>query len=192
MTIPLPRCSKCFQALVEGKKYDPYEFEITSSGNLDCAPPPVNFNLNPTIKDTNPKDKAATSRLDLSLFPSSARAYGALALTEGDLKYGGYNWRTAGVRVSVYVAACQRHLDKYYNGEDEDPVTNVPHLANALACLAVIIDSHEQGNLNDDRPPKQPMQKLFEAFESKVKALQNLFPNGPSRHTVKNESHDAH
>lgn len=81
-------------------------------------------------KDTNPKDGAATSRLDLTLFPQTALAYGALAFTEGHLKYGGYNWRDAGVNASVYVAAALRHLTKWYNGEAFDPKTGVPHLAN--------------------------------------------------------------
>ena len=31
----------------------------------------------------------------------------------------------------------------------------MPHLANAAACLAVLIDSKLQGNMTDDRPPTQ-------------------------------------
>ena len=135
------------------------------------------------FKPTNPKDRAATSRLDLSLFPSTAIAYGALALTEGDLKYGGYNWREAGVLASIYVAACERHLDKWWNGQDEDLSTAVPHLGNALACLAVIIDAIEAGKLKDDRPPKVDLDGLLKRFEGKVKHLQALFTSPPGRYT---------
>jgi len=132
-------------------------------------------------KATNPKDQQATTRVDLSLFPDSAVAYGALAFTEGDLKYGAYNWRVAGVQTSVYIAALRRHVAKYYNGEWADPKTGVPHLANALACIAVLIDSHEQGNLNDDRPPKQSA-GLYIDMEEKVAALQEKFPRRAGRY----------
>ncbi len=136
-------------------------------------------------KDSNPKDNAATTRLDLSLFPSSARIYGALAMTEGALKYGGYNFRKVGVRGSVYVASTGRHMDKYWNGEECDPTTGIPHLASALAGIAVLIDATEQGNLNDDRPPKQDTAGLLHRCEADVKRLQALFPNPASRYTEK-------
>lgn len=136
-------------------------------------------------KSSNPKDRAATSRLDITLFPQTAIAYGALAMTEGDLKYGGYNYRTAGVGISTYIAAANRHLFKYYNGEWSDPMTGVPHLASALACIAVLIDGHEMGNLTDDRPPRVDMGRLLSEMELHVKVLQQLFQNGPARHTEK-------
>lgn len=134
-------------------------------------------------KDTNPKDRMATSRLDLSLFPATAKAYGALAMTEGDLKYGGYNYRTAGVKASVYYAAANRHLDKWFNGEWADAETKVPHLASALACIGVLIDAIECQKLNDDRPPKSDMANLLNEMEQKVIHLQGLFTDGPDRHT---------
>lgn len=137
------------------------------------------------FKPTNPKDRAATSRLDISLFPQSALIYGALGMTEGDLKYGGYNFREAGVLVSVYVAALMRHLMKWYNGEEEDEKTGVPHLASVLACAAILVDSTVKGNLKDDRPPRAPVAELLADFEKKVKHLQELYPSGPPRHTEK-------
>ncbi len=138
--------------------------------------------MNSDVKDTNPKDAAATTRLDLSLFPASARAYGALAMVEGDLKYGGYNYREAGVMASVYYAAASRHLDKWFNGEWEDPLTRVPHLASALACIAILIDGYTQGNVNDDRPPRQDIGALFAKMEPLVAHLQWVFPRRVPRH----------
>ena len=137
------------------------------------------------FKPTNPKDRAATSRIDLTLFPDTAVAYGALAMTEGDLKYGGFNYRPAGVLASVYVAAARRHLAKWYNGENEDPKTGVPHLASVLGCIAVIVDSVEAGVLQDDRPPVVDVGGLCNRLEEKVKFLQNLYPEGPARYTQK-------
>ena len=134
-------------------------------------------------KPTNPKDRAASDRIDLSLFPDTAIFYGSLAKTEGDLKYGGYNYRVGGVQASVYVAACRRHLAKWWNGSDDDPKTKIPHLANAIACLAILIDAVECGVLNDNRPPKVDMEKLGERMRAKVKHLQRLYPKGPDRYT---------
>lgn len=147
----------------------------------------VELELGAATKPTNPKDSAATDRLDLTLFPDTAVAYGALAFTEGDLKYGAYNWRVAGVAASVYVAALRRHVAKWYNGEDFDPDTGVPHLANAIACIAVLIDAGECGCLNDDRPPRHPSPaSLFERMRQRVRDLQGKFINGPGRYTEVN------
>lgn len=137
--------------------------------------------MSTNTKDTNPKTAAATARLDLSLVPDTSVIYEALAFTEGDLKYGGYNYREKGVSISTYIAACRRHIGKYYNGEWADPKTGVPHLANAKACLGVIIDAHECKVLNDDRPPHCDVSGLLDDMEKAVSHLQDIFPNPPGR-----------
>lgn len=135
------------------------------------------------MKPTNPKDRAATHRVDLTLFPETATIYGAVAMTEGDCKYGGYNYRETGVNVSTYIAGLRRHVGKYYDrGEWADHKTHVPHLANALACLAVLIDGHERGNINDDRPPVIK-NDLYAWAEDLSKQLHEMYPNGPKRVT---------
>jgi hypothetical protein len=136
-------------------------------------------------KEGNPKDNAATDRIDISLFPDTAVVYGALAMTEGHLKYGGYNYRPIGVSASVYYSALRRHMAKWFNGENDDPKTGVPHLANAIGCLAVLIDSIEARVLVDDRPPIVDVADLIERARWKVKHLQKMFPNGPKRYTQK-------
>lgn len=140
------------------------------------------------FKLTNPKDQAATDRLDMSLFPDAAVAYGALAMTEGHLKYGGFNYRVAGVQASVYIAALRRHVAKWYNGEEVDPDTKVPHLANALACLAIMIDAKECRKLNDDRPPKCDIGRLMDSQRAVVRHLQEKYPSGPGRHVESDAS----
>lgn len=143
-------------------------------------------------KPTNPKDRAATHRLDLTLFPETARVFGALAMTEGDSKYGGFNYRAAGVNISTYVAALGRHMGKYYDrGEWADEKTGVPHLANALACIAVLIDGHVHNNIKDDRPPKI-QGDLYVWAESLSEKLHKMFPEGPERITqINNGEHDG-
>ncbi len=139
------------------------------------------------IKDTNPKDAAASTRLDLSLFPMSAIAHGAHAMAEGNLKYGGYNWREAGVLASVYVAAGMRHLFKFFNGQDHDPKTLVHELGSVMACCGILIDAIESGKLVDDRPPSQDMAAMLDRFEEKIKHLHTVFPpaKSPGRYTQK-------
>jgi hypothetical protein len=105
------------------------------------------------LKDTNPKDAAATGRLPLHLVPDTLAIYAAMALAEGDSKYIAYNFRVAGIRASVYIAALRRHLMRYINGEWADKKTGVPHLGSVAACTAILIDGHVVGNIVDDRPP---------------------------------------
>ena len=128
-------------------------------------------------KDTNPKDIAALadSRIDMSLFPATALAVASLALTEGAIKYGPYNWRTKKVRVSVYVAALLRHLLKFFHGEDIDPVTRVPHLGSVAACAAILIDAIATDCLVDDRPVSAPMTKLLTDLAEVSKHLKTLY-----------------
>ena len=109
-----------------------------------------------TTKDSNPKDAFGTQKLQLNVVPGSFAAYTSLALLEGALKYGRYNWRIKGVRVSIYLDALKRHIEKYEEGQWADPKTTVPHLANAAACLCIILDAGLAGMLTDDRPPSLP------------------------------------
>ena len=130
----------------------------------------------PESKPTNPKDLIGTDKLPLSLVPGTTKAYLALGHLEGHLKYGLVNWREAGVKVSIYQAALERHMSKFFDGgEWEDPETRVPHLANALACLSIIVDAYESGKLIDDRPKSAPVPELIDRFSEKVKHLRKLF-----------------
>jgi hypothetical protein len=136
-------------------------------------------------KDSNPKSAAATTRLDVSLFPQTAIAYGALGMTEGDYKYRGYNYRKDGVRVSTYISALNRHMFKFYNGEDADQTTGVPHLASMIACIAILIDGFVQENITDDRPPSVDVAGLLEECSGIVENLQYLFPAAKGQVTQK-------
>lgn len=136
-------------------------------------------------KATNPKDLIGSTKLPLNLVPATLQVYAAMAFTEGATKYGAFNWRVAGVRASIYKAAHDRHMEKYWNGEDADPVTGVPHLASAIACLAIIADAKLAGKLTDDRPPKVPMSKLIDDAEATVKHLMELHKDKkPHHHTA--------
>lgn len=116
-------------------------------------------------KPTNPKDAAATSRIPLWLLSPIAKAHWALAQFSGMVKYGGWNWRKAGVRASVYLSAAQRHLDAYLSGEEFDPLDGTHHLGNIMACAAILLDARAAGKLIDDRPPSVSLRPEYAALE---------------------------
>ena len=138
-------------------------------------------------KETNPKDDAAAgTRVDLSLFPHTALVHAALAMTEGHLKYGGYNYRISGVKASVYLAALRRHTDKWEAGQNWDLKTLVHHLGSVIACCSIIIDAEECGKLIDDRPPAVPdIDELYDRAEQITQHLHKIYPpkDGPGRFT---------
>lgn len=102
-------------------------------------------------KPTNPKDAIGSDKLPLHLWPKTASVVGSLALLDGASKYGRSNFRAIGVRASIYVDAAERHLTAWFEGEDVDPDSGLPHLGHALACLAILVDAEACGKLNDDR-----------------------------------------
>ncbi len=131
--------------------------------------------------DANPKDKVGRQKLPLHLVPPAAIVYEALAMADGGAKYGPYNWRSKSVVVSIYVAACMRHLMAFWDGEGVAEDSQVPHLGHARACLGIIIDALESGALIDDRPKPGSFARLAQTLKDHsalVKFAKN--PNGPS------------
>lgn len=144
------------------------------------------YPLEVDAKQTNPKDAVGATKLSMHLVPDTLIAFAALAFTEGALKYGKFNWRVAGVRASIYLDALERHMAKYRNGEWDDPVTRVPHLANALACIGILLDAHVNAMLTDDRPPAAPaVGELIDKMPASIAHLKELFKeHSPHQHTI--------
>lgn len=109
--------------------------------------------MSSNVKESNPKDTVGTKRVPFSTLPIRPAAEVGLAMLEGALKYGRHNYRAIGVRSSVYYDACLRHLTAWWEGEDIDPDSGLPHVVKAIACLFVLRDSQLIGNVVDDRPP---------------------------------------
>lgn len=136
-------------------------------------------------KDGNPKDAIGATKLPMHLIPGSAKAFLTMGFLEGALKYGKYNWRVAGVRASIYLDAMERHMEKYTNGEDCDPVTRVPHLASIMACCSIILDAELVGKLTDDRPPRAPVSELIDSLATDVAYLKELYKGkNPHQYTI--------
>lgn len=124
-------------------------------------------NVDTEYPDDNPKTVLGLQKVSLSKVPAVAVVYEALAMMDGAKKYGPYNWRTKRVTASIYIDACKRHLDAWFDGEEFAPDSGVPHLGHARACLGIIIDAQETGNLNDDRPPKGAAAAVIARFTMK-------------------------
>jgi len=135
-------------------------------------------------KPSNPKEAFGEVKVALGLVPDTAIIEENLAFLEGALKYGQYNWRVAGVKASTYNRAMRRHLKKWWNGQDRDPVTQVLELASIRACCGILIDAAVSGNLNDDRPPRADIEgQLIKAAEV-AKHLKELFKDhNPPQYT---------
>lgn len=124
----------------------------------------------------NPKEIAAVGKWRPSLVPQAALAVAAAALQSGADKYGAYNWRGVTVHASTYMDSTLRHLVAWWEGEDDDPDSGLPHLAHAIAGLLVLVDAALAGRLVDDRPPPLPA-----GWREQLEALaQRLAEAGPA------------
>ena len=142
---------------------------------------------------TNPKDLVAQMKLDLSVVPETLEIDIALAFLEGALKYGRFNWRMKPVKMSVYVAALKRHLNKLIAGEDCDQATGVKHLSYLMCCAAIMNDAAHYGTLIDDRPPRgrvktltvNPISAYIDDAQQTVAHLKQMFASHtPHQYTI--------
>lgn len=128
------------------------------------------------IKSSNPKDRIGTKKVPQSVIPSGPVMEMGLGMMEGALKYGAHNYRVIGVRASVYYDAAERHLKAFWEGEDIDPDSGLPHIVKVMCCMAVLRDAQLFDNWVDDRPPsyKDGWQK---ELNEKAAALIDKYPN---------------
>ena len=123
--------------------------------------------------ERNPKDLLGVLKVDLSCVPPVSILYEALGMQDGKVKYGAFNWREKKVIASIYYAAAKRHLDAWFDGQDvtEGPgEAGYPHLGHAKACIGIIIDALETGNLIDDRPVKGVFASVLAKWNDWMKA----------------------
>jgi hypothetical protein len=78
----------------------------------------------------------------------------AVAMYEGDRKYGRHNYRATKIVAEDYYNALQRHMMAWWEGEDEDPDCGLSHITKAIATLVVLRDAMMRDMWVDDRPPR--------------------------------------
>lgn len=131
----------------------------------------------------NPKQAYGDKKPNVALVPPALDLYAALALGDGAVKYGPYNWREKSVEVMTYVAAIMRHLGAWVDRSESSEIEpfvapdgtqfilgGKPQLAHVAACVAILADAIENGNAIDNRPPKGPSLKIQGDWHGKLPA----------------------
>jgi hypothetical protein len=159
--------------------------------SVNYTPPPMHKGgprADTTSKPTNPKDAIGSDKLPLHLWPDHVSALGSLAMLEGALKYGRANFRAIGVKASIYHDALKRHIAGWWEGEDADPDSGLPHLAHALACIAILVDAAAGGKLADDRAYPGGHRLAVDALTPHVKRLKEKYADrAPTHYTIASE-----
>lgn len=143
------------------------------------------------LQEPNPKQIYGDKKIPIHLWPLAATTLGSLGLLEGMLKYGRNNWRAQPVLASTYIAAAKRHIELFNECEDLAPDTSNPHLANALASLAILADAQAHGTLIDDRnyvPETSVLPDFMLAAEKQVQALRVQFGSRTPKHWTAEDS----
>jgi hypothetical protein len=107
------------------------------------------------LPDDNPKTVYGEQKPKISETPTIGIREMGRVFTMGAAKYGRFNWRLHAVSATVYYDAAWRHLSAWFDGEDLDPESGLPHLAHVMACLTIILDAQAHGKLNDNRKDAQ-------------------------------------
>lgn len=144
-------------------------FTIPTGGNLTLEPIDITETFvqpEESVTTPNPKQAYGDKKVPLHLVPGAASAYIAMGLKDGARKYGAFNWRETNIETMTYVGATLRHLSAFVDGEDIDPESGNPHLAHAMASLAILVDALESGCAVDNRPATGPAAKTLEAFKN--------------------------
>lgn len=121
---------------------------------------------------TNPKDLLGSKKVPLGQVCPVAMAHESCAMLDGDLKYGYRNWRQKNVQARIYLDAALRHIQSWAEMEETASDSGVHHLGHARACLGILLDAQENGNLIDDRA-KGVFSKVSERLAEWVKRRVN-------------------
>lgn len=131
------------------------------------------MSLEPTTKETNPKESFGVRKCSSSVVSQLVLMEINVAMAEGAGKYGRHNYRESGVRASVYYDALRRHADRWWEGQDTDPDSQLNHITKAITSLVVLRDAMLNGTFNDDRPPclVENIDAFFKDMDAKTAAI---------------------
>lgn len=94
-------------------------------------------------------------KLPFDLIPPEAETAIATVLRFGAIKYGPRNWEK-GLSWAQTYGALRRHLSAWYQREEDDAESGLPHLWHALTNLAFLATFHCRDAGTDDRPLRYP------------------------------------
>ena len=151
---------------------------VSLKGALRAMKWEVNAAYPSVRKESNPKEAIGASKWRiLSVLPMGVIWEAAVGMLEGALKYGRHNYRSAGVRASIYYDATMGHLTSFWEGEDIDEDSQLSHITKAITSLITLRDGMMQGKWVDDRPPKSDVPAIRAELQQKVDALLAKYPN---------------
>jgi len=84
-------------------------------------------------------------KLRFDLLPMKPVIEMVKVLTYGADKYSDENWRKVEPLRARYFAAALRHIIAWWEGEELDNESNLPHLAHAMCCIVFLMEG-----LNND------------------------------------------
>jgi hypothetical protein len=104
----------------------------------------------PLVKEAGRKDDEEKDPWDL--LPTLAVRQVVKVLQHGKKKYHAWNW-LKGLEFSRLYSGVHRHLTAWFEGEDNDPESNLSHLAHACCGILFLLTLHILGRKDlDDRP----------------------------------------
>ena len=125
----------------------------------------------------DPKAQLGVHKFPMSVVPACVMGEIGVAILEGALKYGAFNYRKTGIEASTYYDAVNRHLKAWWEGEDHDADSGMSHITKAITTLVVMRDSMINGHLHDNRPPAAK-EGWVEELNQKTKELIEKYDKG--------------
>lgn len=160
------------------------DIDIVAYRVIDRAVSDYSFEAN--TKPSNPKDIVGVRKAPMSTVSGPVLAEIGVGMLEGAAKYGRHNYRIVGVRSSVYYDATMRHLLSWWEGEDIDPESGMPHVAKAITSLVVLRDAQIQGTVTDDRPPSSA--EFYSALNNRAgEIIDRHADKSPRHYTIADE-----
>lgn len=111
---------------------------------------PLDFGEEIRITDPETGGQKGSKLARLDLIPVYAQIEEAKVYGMGAAKYAPNNWRL-GYDWSLSYGAMMRHILAYWNGEDLDPQSGLPHMAHARWHTGVLLEFLRYDLGNDDR-----------------------------------------
>jgi hypothetical protein len=111
----------------------------------DCETCPYITGCQPAQHD-RPGKKFDHDKPRWDLLPYDAMGAVVDVLTHGATKYGPENWRQVEGWQRRYFAAALRHLVAYFQGNDTDDESGLPHLAHATCCVLFLLAKEMEGD----------------------------------------------
>ena len=130
---------------------------ITGTMHKSNTNNPVDFSKGNTPEEIGKVAvKFDQGKLDWSLMPLDSVEEILKVLEFGKKKYAAWNWSSnGGFPYSRVFNSLLRHLFAWFRGEDNDPETNLSHLAHAgcnILFLIYFVKHKDKYTTNDDRP----------------------------------------